>query len=260
MQSGNQPTIELLPSYHLLVPESSQYRYSSTVREFGQHLDLICKIRAASSREHLAVTFDDAHASQLRYGVPLLQERGLRAIFFAVVNWTGHRSAYMTWEQLRELVALGHEVQSHGVSHIQLTRCTEIELQNEVANSKSELEQKLGVAIDAISIPNGRWNRRVIEACACAGYRRIYTSDPGSSSRVSGTQLIGRWMVTRVTTLEQVRQVLTGDRRALRMSMARYRCKLLIRQVVGEDLYDRVWGVLRSRKSLREASQSYSAQ
>jgi len=257
--TSNQQKLELLPSYHVLVPERSLYRYSSTVQEFDAHLELICKIRGRTRPQGPAVTFDDAHASQLRYGLALLQKHRLRAIFFAIVNWTNHRAAYMTWEQLRELVAAGHEVQSHGMSHVQLTRCTDAELQNEVVSSKAELEQKLGIAIDAISIPNGRWNRRVIEACAAAGYGRIYTSDPVSPSTLFRTQMIGRWMVTRGTTLEQVRRVLAGDRRALRMSLARHHCKLSIRQAVGEDFYDRVWGVLRYRKSLRDASQSYSA-
>jgi len=256
-RTDNWQTLDLLPSYHLLVPARSQYYYSSTVEQFQQHLGLITEIRSERSPADPVVTFDDAHTSQLRYGVPLLQEEGLRAIFFAVVDWTSQRPAYMTWRQLRELIVLGHEVQSHGTSHVQLTGCNDVELQNEVTSSKVELEQKLGVAIDAISIPHGRWNRRVVEACTAAGYRRIYTSDPSPPCTFLGTQLLGRWMVTRGTTREQIHQVLVGDRRALRLSLARHRCKLLIRHTVGEKFYDRVWGAMRSRSSLREITQTY---
>lgn len=247
----------LLPSYHLLVAEPSKYRYSSTIAQFRTHLELIVSHRGESSSHPPAVTFDDAHASQSRLGLPLLQEYRVKGIFFAISSWTARKQGYMTWDDLRQLLAAGHEVQSHGVSHVQLTRCSDDELRSELANSKAEIEQRLGVGVDAISIPNGRWNDRVLQACAEAGYRRIYSSDPVATVPVFGSELIGRWMVTRKTTAKEMCGVLRCDPRALRITLAKHRSKLLVRAAVGEAIYDRVWGVLRSRKSLRQSSSLY---
>jgi peptidoglycan/xylan/chitin deacetylase (PgdA/CDA1 family) len=247
----------LLPSYHLLVEEPSRYRYSSTAREFREHLSIIDTVRRHSPNHSLAVTFDDAHSSQFHLGYPLLQEKKLRGIFFAVSGWVGRRQGYMTWDHLRRLLAVGHEVQSHSASHQQLTRCSETELENELVDSKTEIEQRLGAVVDAISIPNGRWNDRVLQGCVDAGYRRIYTSDPIASAAFNGAEVIGRWMVTRTTTAKQVRGVVERDHRTLQVVSAMHRAKCLVRAMVSEEFYDRAWGILRSRKSLRKTSELY---
>ena len=239
----------LLPSYHLVLPGFSRYTYSINVKEFDAQLATVAKYRSSLPGD-CALAFDDGHVSQHHYGFPLVQKHGLRSIFFSIVGWIGKRTDYMTWPQLRELVTAGHDVQSHGLSHIPLTRCGDLELANELGRSRSELEQKLGVSIYAISIPFGRWNHRVMRACALAGYRRVYTSDPVAQSWICGVETVGRYAVSRTTTADQFSKVLAGDPRTLRRLRTKHRSKLLLRSLIGEGNYDRIWGILGSRKSL----------
>jgi peptidoglycan/xylan/chitin deacetylase (PgdA/CDA1 family) len=246
-------TTQLLPSYHLVLPEASRYVYSTRIREFGKQLELIGKVRSLLPGD-CALTFDDCHISQFRYAFPLLQQYGLRARFFAIAGWMGKRPDYMTWQQLKELLAAGHEIQSHTFSHLPLSRCCGDELADELSNSRCELEQKLGVAVGEISVPFGRWDRRVIEACARAGYRRVYTSDPTAPARLNGIDVLGRFIVRRSTTLAQLRRVLSGHRQELRWLRAKQKCTLLARASVGERAYFMLWDVLRSRKYLHAAS------
>jgi len=250
--------IQLPPSYHLVLPEHSRYTYSSTTSEFDSHLALICS--AASRPADCSLTFDDAHVSQFRFAFPLLQQYRLRACFFAIAGWIGRRPDYMHWHQLRQLVSSGHQVQSHSFSHVALTRCSDAELRSELANSRSELEQRLGAAVNAISIPFGRWDLRVIDACARAGYSQVFTSDPSAPRRVGGVAVLGRFMVRRTTTLDQLKKVLSADGHTLRWLRARHQCKLLLRASIGERAYDGLWGILRSRKSLSAASRMCESQ
>lgn len=245
----------MLPTYHVIVPERSDYAYSVTEQQLESHLARITARFEPGSEGNspMRLTFDDGHASQFRYAFPLLQEHRVRAIFFAIVGWMDRRPDYMTWAQLREVAAAGHQVQSHGLSHRFLTACTDLELEEEVGVSRKELQQRLGMAVDAISMPYGRMDGRVIKACLAAGYTRIYTSAPKMPFRVGlEAQVLGRFMVKRSTTPADLDRILTVGRTALGFMNARYQGKLMLKRLLGDRLYHHLWGLWGSRKSLEE--------
>jgi peptidoglycan/xylan/chitin deacetylase (PgdA/CDA1 family) len=57
-----------------------------------------------------ALTFDDGAASDYEVTFPILCELGLRATFFVVPTQRWTRRGYVTWAQLREMVAVGMEI------------------------------------------------------------------------------------------------------------------------------------------------------
>lgn len=60
------------------------------------------------------------------------------------------------WEDLRELVALGHTIGSHGLNHLRLSTITsKIELEREIIGSADMIEDHLGVAVKNFSYPFG---------------------------------------------------------------------------------------------------------
>jgi len=135
----------------------------------------------------------------------------------------------------------GHSIQSHGWSHKFLTFCSDAELAHELLASRQLLEDKLGDLVEEISVPGGRWNRRVIKACADAGYRRVYVSDPWVAENMFGIQVIGRFMVRRTTTAAELLKVLRQDRYALGKIRVRSQIKQAIVGLVGDGLYHRLW-------------------
>jgi len=147
----------LRPTYHLIVERQTGFIYSSTRAQLESHLRRISVLRDEGHRKLATswVTFDDGHASQHRFAFPLLQKFHVKAFFFSIVGWVDQRHDSMTSTQLRELVSQGHEVQSHRLSHRMLTLCSDSELIRELQVSRTELQQKLGTAVDAISIPFG---------------------------------------------------------------------------------------------------------
>ena len=78
----------------------------------------------------------------------------------------------MTWDQCRELDAIGWEIGSHTVSHPRLTTLDDQSLADELSRSKRTSELAMGVECRTIAYPYGDEDPRVEAAVAAAGYER----------------------------------------------------------------------------------------
>ncbi len=201
-------------AYHEIMPESN-YAYCVTSSAFAEHLRLFDSLaKSGGQKSSVEITFDDGEQSQLHNALPLLAEHGISARYFVTPGLIGTAAKFLSWDELKTLQNAGHSIQSHGWSHKFLTFCSDDELTHELRASKQLLEEKLGAAVEEISVPGGRWNRRVIEACAAAGYKRVYVSDPWITTAMSGIEVIGRFMVRRTTT--NIRVTKDGPERSQR--------------------------------------------
>lgn len=227
-------------TYHELGPTPKPYSYYMPVDRFKEHLRICNDIRRGSDRLPV-FTFDDGHRSHYEYAHPLLQEMGLTGMFFITAAWMGKQVDYMSWSQVRELAAYGHAVHSHGWSHKLLTAATELELEEELARSKDIIEQELSSAIDAIAVPGGRWNTRVVRACFATGYKRVFTSDPPKFIQKEGMQVFGRLIVQQPMTGEQLRRLLSSQGLSLWLYGAKHKLKYLSRRILGERTYEQLW-------------------
>lgn len=109
------------------------------------------------------LTFDDSWASQWQ-AAELLDHYGYKGVFFA------HPDKRLTPDQLRDLIARGHEIGSHSYEHPSLTTVSDEQLWREVHASREELRRITGTEINFFAYPNGDWNDRVISAVKAAGY------------------------------------------------------------------------------------------
>ncbi|HZS28389.1 MAG TPA: polysaccharide deacetylase family protein [Candidatus Angelobacter sp.] len=239
-------------AYHEVLPESS-YAYCVPCDHFAEHLSLLGQ--SVSPADHTRVTFDDGEQSQSRNAVPLLRRHGISATYFVNPGLAGTEPKFLSWEQLKELQAAGHSIQSHGWSHKFLTSCSDAELAQELGRSREVLQDKLGTAAEEISVPGGRWDQRVIEACARAGYKRVYVSDPWIATEIAGVKVIGRFMVRRTTTLAELKKMVQRDRGALWALKMRTQLKRQVVSVVGDDLYHRLWCKLTGYNEFEAARQ-----
>ncbi|MGC2697708.1 MAG: polysaccharide deacetylase family protein [Candidatus Angelobacter sp.] len=226
-------------AYHEVMPESN-YAYCVTCDSFAGHLKLVSSL-AQQNDSRAKITFDDGEELQYRYAMPLIAEQGIAATFFVNPGLVGTEAKFLSWERLRELQSAGHSIQSHGWSHKFLTSCKEDELVHELGGSRELLEDKIGAAIKEISVPGGRWDQRVLTACARAGYRRVYVSEPWIAAEMCGVEVVGRFMVRRTTTLAELKKMLQRDGRALWTLKMRSQLKQGVVSLVGDGLYHRVW-------------------
>ncbi len=145
------------------------------------------------------ITFDDAFRS-VANALPVLRELGLPCTIFACSQYArdggrlsiprlAERSnddeiATMDWEALRAIVEDGLvEIGSHGRGHVDLVELSDAELQQELGDSKSEIEDQLGRPCPTHAYPFGSQDARVRRATATAGYAAAFGA-PGVSGHV----------------------------------------------------------------------------
>jgi peptidoglycan/xylan/chitin deacetylase (PgdA/CDA1 family) len=242
-----QPSRRLFLLYHELRSGESRYSYAIESGMFERHLDLFVRLRAAQNCDIWPeLTFDDGHSSDVEIAAPLLQSRGLTARFFITAGWTGTKTGYMGWPEVRSLHEAGFTIGAHGWSHKLLTHCSEAELQTELSKSRLTLEEKLGVSVTTMSLPGGRYNRRVLAACAEAGYTQVYTSVPRAESLPLGA-VVGRLNIPGDMQPGWIAKLFQPDGRTLRRLGRRYGMKEAAKALLGDRLYAGLWALV-SRK------------
>ncbi|MEI7810107.1 MAG: polysaccharide deacetylase family protein [bacterium] len=119
----------------------------------------------------IVLTFDDGWKTQYTYAVPILEKYKFTATFFIVTSYVnGNYKAYMTWDNLKDLVKNGFDIESHTNTHQMLTKVNTKKLNDELFNSKKILEDKLGIKVKTIAYPNYMQNATVRNAVKSAGY------------------------------------------------------------------------------------------
>ncbi len=239
-----QPSQRLYLLYHELRAAGSRYSYVTNVEMFARHLDLYIRLRDADSTSLWPeITFDDGHISNSELAGPILQSRNLRATFFITVGWTGIRPGYMGWPELRSLQQAGHSIGAHGWTHKLLTHCNDPELQTELNDARSTLEEKLGTSITTISLPGGRYNRRVLAACEAAGYTQVYTSVPKAEVLPLGTT-VGRLNILGDMQPEWIAKLFEPDGKLLSDLGKKYRQKETVKKLLGDRVYAKIWALV----------------
>jgi peptidoglycan/xylan/chitin deacetylase (PgdA/CDA1 family) len=168
------------------------------------------------------------------------------AHFFITVGWIG-QPGYMDWTQLRSLHESGHRIGAHGWTHTLLTRCTPVQLQKELGGARQALEDKLGSAVTCMSLPGGRYNRRVLAACQAAGYTEIFTSIPRAELQPHRL-LTGRVNIRAGMPLPAIEQLLKPGSAALTKMERVYQLKEAAKSLLGDCLYARLWALVNSQE------------
>jgi peptidoglycan/xylan/chitin deacetylase (PgdA/CDA1 family) len=113
------------------------------------------------------LSFDDGRRGVRDFAAPALARRGLPAILYLVTGWLDgapipeaeRYSDFLEWSDLETLRRAGLSLGSHTVSHRNLKRIPPAEVEREVRDSRSRLEEKVGCPIEHFSFPYGRRTR-----------------------------------------------------------------------------------------------------
>lgn len=143
------------------------------------------------SEKNVIITFDDGHIGNYLYAFSLLKKYGFTAVFFVTTNWIG-RKGMMNWEQLKEMVESGMTIGSHTASHVPLSTLSDSQIKQELYESKMQLESKLNIKINYISLPHGDYDKRLESIAKKVGYKAVFTSEPKYLDNRDDSFFIGR--------------------------------------------------------------------
>jgi peptidoglycan/xylan/chitin deacetylase (PgdA/CDA1 family) len=175
--------------YHSIHPDKSFA--SATPQLFAGHLDWLvrhCRVvplqdiasvgsaLVTDERPAVAITFDDGYLDNYEYAFPLLCERGLTSTFFVTAGLlekdaevlgrlarlrAGDADAIrpMEWDHARAMQAGHMEIGAHTYSHPNLARLVRAAAREELARSKTIIEQRLGQPVRSVAYPFGKPRR-----------------------------------------------------------------------------------------------------
>lgn len=121
---------------------------------FGGTAASACSAAAKKGPLVVTFTFDDSTVDHM-IAAAELEKRGWRGSFNIIAGWigrkgsTGRMGEQLTWDQCRDLLKRGHQVNSHTVNHVNLKKLLAAgkadEVRKEVAESRDRITKELGV-------------------------------------------------------------------------------------------------------------------
>lgn len=98
----------------------------------------------------------------------------------------------MSWDQVRRMAGEGAAFGSHGVHHLILPRCSDAEMENELAESRRRLEEEIGREVEAFACPDAQCDARSRSAISRNGYRAAFGDLGGPFTRKNERRRIPR--------------------------------------------------------------------
>ena len=135
---------------------------------------------AALPRKPVVVSFDDGYRGGYVGARPILRRLGWPGVLNLELR--NIRTGDLTAAEVRGLIAAGWEVDSHTITHPDLTKLDATRLREEVVDSRRALQREFAVASDFFCYPSGRYDARVMAAVRSAGYLGATTTVEGDAT------------------------------------------------------------------------------
>lgn len=141
-------------------------------------------------KKPLVISFDDGYLSHTVTARPILQAAG----WPGVLNLEGKNigKGGLTTTQVEGLIAAGWEIDSHTLTHPDLTASDDASLKTELVDSRKLLQEKFNVPANFFCYPAGKNDARVRAAVEAAGYKGATTVEPGIASKRDNPYLLPR--------------------------------------------------------------------
>jgi len=197
----------------------------------------------ARGERKVIITFDDNNLCHHSVSTPILVEFKFQATFFIVSSFLDTRKDMLSTTQLVQMKRAGMSIESHSHTHRFLSDLNPADLRGELEMSRRILGDRLQGEVRFISCPGGRYDRKVLDSALDAGYWGVCTSAPGLNDFVRGhpPQTLDRFLVSATTPLETFAKIVSGDKGFVRNQVRRHRAKALVKGLLGNTTYDRLW-------------------
>jgi peptidoglycan/xylan/chitin deacetylase (PgdA/CDA1 family) len=125
----------------------------------------------------IVITFDNGYPEQVTFAPKVLSRYGWPGVLFEITE------EHLRPFEIRPVIELGWEVDSHSATHPDLTELSGKELEYQVAASRRYLRRKFGIPADNFCYPSSEYDTATIAAVKEAGYVGAVTENAGYASR-----------------------------------------------------------------------------
>ncbi len=181
-----------------------KYLFSHGYRTISasQLLDF-CQGKGSLPERTIIISFDDGYEDNFTQAFPILEKYDFKAIIFLVSRWVGSTSQWdkresvplLNWDEIREMSQAGFEFGSHSCTHQLLPSLRPEEMRQEIEQSKTVLEERLGKEAQFFSYPWGKFDEKVKDAVKSCGYRASFSTLPGKNGRGEETFALRRILI-----------------------------------------------------------------
>lgn len=194
------------------------------------------------------LTFDDGFRGVREYALPVLESLQWPCTVFLVSDliggqdvWTrqsnpsGQTYPLLDAEDIRDMQGRGCSFHSHTRSHASLPTLDDAGLADQLAGSREALSRLLGQAVEYLAYPFGHLDERVEGAARAAGYRAVFSTQPGFNRHD-----VNRFRIRRLdifgtdTPAMLLRKVHLGCNEGSLMYVARYYLERLVSRLTGD--------------------------
>jgi peptidoglycan/xylan/chitin deacetylase (PgdA/CDA1 family) len=126
----------------------------------------------------IVLSFDDGYLGQHTHAMPVLRKLHWPGVLNLKVNALNSRYTLPAW-RVRQMLAVGWELDAHTITHPDLTHVDDAQLWNEVHGSRVALQRMFHVPVDFFCYPSGRYDTHVVAAVRRAGYLGATTTNYG---------------------------------------------------------------------------------
>ncbi len=127
--------------------------------------------KGASLPPHpIIITFDDANEDNFTTAFPIMQKYGFTGVLYLPFDYIG-TPGYLTFEQIKEMIAAGWEIGSHTLTHpTGFLALDQASLRSEIVDSRTQLSDLLGVPVLTFAYPFGDVSPAAVDYVHFAGY------------------------------------------------------------------------------------------
>ncbi len=176
----------------------SSWRFSIKIRNFKKQMeylqknykfitvyDLYAYIKGKEkiSKNSVLLTIDDGYKDILKIE-HFINNLGVKPLLFVLsspdridAKELGTNQKLLTKKELLRFKKNGWIIGSHGATHTNFYNLSDKQIENEIRDSKRELEKKIKIKIEYFAYPKGRYNDRIIKKVEESGYKLGFSMD-----------------------------------------------------------------------------------
>lgn len=195
------------------------------------------------SKQGCIMTFDDGHISNYWAG-KYIAENGYGSADFFINPAKIGLPYYMSWQQLKELSALGMSIQSHGLDHSFLSDLDDKALIYQLSKSKKLIETNLNQSVTILAPPGGRYDRRTVAEARGLGYQIMSISKPGRVKNINDF-IQPRIAVMKNSSVDQLLDNQNQLNHKIILQQIKYSGLKLGKRIIGNERYEKLrWFIL----------------